>query len=134
VVVIAGLNQPKPNPQVSNATTSLYVSCKIPAECGGKTITTTKDACSKSTCCPIGNQWVLKESTSECTTAQNAYSAYIIQLFSTPPAPPPTYNYYDTENYSGGSTCCKYCTTGKPCGDSCISVNKTCNVGPGCAC
>lgn len=31
-------------------------------------------------------------------------------------------------------TCCKYCKSGKPCGDSCISVSKTCRKGPGCAC
>jgi len=31
-------------------------------------------------------------------------------------------------------TCCKRCTTGKPCGDSCIARNKTCRVGAGCAC
>jgi hypothetical protein len=30
--------------------------------------------------------------------------------------------------------CCKYCDSGKPCGDSCISVNKTCRKGRGCAC
>lgn len=31
-------------------------------------------------------------------------------------------------------TCCKYCSTGKPCGNSCISRNKTCHKGRGCAC
>jgi hypothetical protein len=33
-------------------------------------------------------------------------------------------------------TCCKHCTPGKSkaCGDSCISINKTCHKGPGCAC
>lgn len=33
-------------------------------------------------------------------------------------------------------TCCKYCNPAKskPCGDSCIGLNKTCNVGEGCAC
>lgn len=31
-------------------------------------------------------------------------------------------------------TCCKVCTTGKACGDSCIARNKTCHKGPGCAC
>jgi hypothetical protein len=31
-------------------------------------------------------------------------------------------------------SCCKYCTTGKPCGNSCISRNKTCHKPPGCAC
>lgn len=30
--------------------------------------------------------------------------------------------------------CCRYCDSGKPCGDSCISVNKTCHKGRGCAC
>jgi len=31
-------------------------------------------------------------------------------------------------------TCCKVCTTGKPCGDTCIAKSDTCHVGPGCAC
>lgn len=31
-------------------------------------------------------------------------------------------------------SCCKYCSTGQPCGDSCISASKTCRKGPGCAC
>lgn len=30
--------------------------------------------------------------------------------------------------------CCKICSKGKACGDSCISKDKNCNVGPGCAC
>jgi hypothetical protein len=30
--------------------------------------------------------------------------------------------------------CCKVCTKGKPCGDTCIAKNKVCHVGPGCAC
>jgi hypothetical protein len=32
------------------------------------------------------------------------------------------------------SSCCKECSTGKPCGDSCIAVTSTCNSPPGCAC
>lgn len=32
------------------------------------------------------------------------------------------------------STCCKVCTTGKACGDSCISQSYTCSKPPGCAC
>ncbi len=32
------------------------------------------------------------------------------------------------------SGCCKTCTTGKACGDTCIDARETCNVGPGCAC
>ena len=35
---------------------------------------------------------------------------------------------------SGVSACCRTCTTGKACGDSCISRDKTCQVGAGCAC
>lgn len=30
--------------------------------------------------------------------------------------------------------CCKICTKGKACGDTCISQDKICHVGPGCAC
>lgn len=30
--------------------------------------------------------------------------------------------------------CCKHCSTGKACGDSCISRSYTCHKGPGCAC
>jgi hypothetical protein len=30
--------------------------------------------------------------------------------------------------------CCKICTTGKACGDTCIARDKTCRVGAGCAC
>lgn len=30
--------------------------------------------------------------------------------------------------------CCRTCREGKACGDSCISRDDTCNVGPGCAC
>lgn len=38
----------------------------------------------------------------------------------------------DAAGPNGG--CCKVCTTGKACGDSCIAANLTCNVGSGCAC
>ena len=30
--------------------------------------------------------------------------------------------------------CCKICSTGKACGNTCISRDKECHVGPGCAC
>jgi len=32
------------------------------------------------------------------------------------------------------AACCKVCTTGKACGNSCISRTKTCHKPPGCAC
>lgn len=31
-------------------------------------------------------------------------------------------------------SCCKMCSTGKACGDSCISRSYTCHKAPGCAC
>jgi hypothetical protein len=30
--------------------------------------------------------------------------------------------------------CCKICTVGKACGNTCISKNDICHIGPGCAC
>lgn len=30
--------------------------------------------------------------------------------------------------------CCKICTRGKACGNTCIAQDKQCHVGPGCAC
>lgn len=30
--------------------------------------------------------------------------------------------------------CCKICTAGKACGNTCISKNDICHIGPGCAC
>ena len=32
------------------------------------------------------------------------------------------------------SACCKICTKGKACGNSCIQKSKTCHKGRGCAC
>jgi len=31
-------------------------------------------------------------------------------------------------------TCCKKCTRGQPCGNSCISASAKCKQPPGCAC
>lgn len=30
--------------------------------------------------------------------------------------------------------CCKVCSKGKPCGDTCIAQDKNCHLPPGCAC
>lgn len=35
---------------------------------------------------------------------------------------------------SSSSGCCKVCTQGKACGDTCISNSYNCNTPPGCAC
>jgi hypothetical protein len=36
--------------------------------------------------------------------------------------------------HSTAVACCKVCSVGKACGNSCISRDKTCHVGQGCAC
>ena len=33
-----------------------------------------------------------------------------------------------------GQACCKKCTKGQPCGNSCISASAKCKQPPGCAC
>src|SRR5262249_23405935 len=48
--------------------------------------------------------------------------------FTTTPTMPPT------TSTTPPVVCCKICTTGKACGDTCISATETCHVGPGCAC
>lgn len=35
---------------------------------------------------------------------------------------------------TSSGTCCKVCSTGKACGDSCINKDETCHKGAGCAC
>jgi hypothetical protein len=34
----------------------------------------------------------------------------------------------------GGDSCCKHCTKGQPCGNTCISATAKCKSPPGCAC
>ena len=57
---------------------------------------------------------------SECSSAEMVVVATPAQAVSTPTSAP--------------RVCCKYCSKGKACGDSCIARNKTCWKGPGCAC
>ncbi len=40
----------------------------------------------------------------------------------------------EKRSFSRERSCCKVCSSGCPCGDSCISCSKTCRKGPGCAC
>lgn len=42
--------------------------------------------------------------------------------------------YGGSSTSGGGGGCCVRCTSSKPCGNSCIAFDKTCNVGAGCAC
>lgn len=40
----------------------------------------------------------------------------------------------DSSSYDDSGSCCKVCSKGKACGDSCISRSYTCHRAPGCAC
>jgi hypothetical protein len=42
--------------------------------------------------------------------------------------------YASPSDNSGDRACCKVCTAGRACGNTCIAAYKTCHVGPGCAC
>lgn len=52
--------------------------------------------------------------------------------------PTPSYNYptpsYNYPTPAATGACCKICTTGRACGDSCISASYTCHKPTGCAC
>lgn len=45
-----------------------------------------------------------------------------------------TYSYDDERRSPSGAPCCRICSDGQACGDTCIARGLTCNVGPGCAC
>lgn len=59
-----------------------------------------------------------------CTdSSQSTYSSY------------PNYNSAtESSTTPVNDGCCKHCTTGQACGDSCISRSYTCHKPPGCAC
>ena len=57
------------------------------------------------------------------------------------PVPPPTWTptivvpqRFEPVPVPEQRSCCRICTSGKACGDSCISASKTCHKGGGCAC
>ncbi len=52
-----------------------------------------------------------------------------------PPTPTPAWaTRTELVQSAPARSCCKICTTGKACGDTCIRRSYTCRVGPGCAC
>ena len=51
--------------------------------------------------------------------------------------PTPTtvpFRLYESPQSQPARSCCRVCSAGKACGDSCISRSYTCHKGPGCAC
>lgn len=112
------------NYENSEETTPYYeqiVSCDF-GICGTKELT--RNQCSTYVCCQVGSSYSIAVSQSSCTSQQQAY----IESIKPPPTySPPSYNTTKT-------TCCKVCSKGKACGDSCISRSYTCHQPPGCAC
>jgi hypothetical protein len=51
-----------------------------------------------------------------------------------PPSPSPSPRATPRPTPRPGPVCCRVCTTGKACGNSCISRSFTCHQPPGCAC
>lgn len=58
------------------------------------------------------------------------------ELQRNPPAPTPRALFSTPINSTTPSprSCCRVCSAGKPCGNSCIARNKTCRQPAGCAC
>jgi hypothetical protein len=40
----------------------------------------------------------------------------------------------ESHSFAPERECCRHCTSGCPCGDTCISCSKSCHKAPGCAC
>jgi hypothetical protein len=53
--------------------TDPFISCSISSECGGGTALLKKSACSKSTCCQIGDKWYLYSDKNQCGQDQKTY-------------------------------------------------------------
>lgn len=52
----------------------------------------------------------------------------------TPLPTPPPQSFPNPPPSNSSPSCCKVCSAGKACGDSCIAKDKSCNKPPGCAC
>lgn len=50
------------------------------------------------------------------------------------PGAPEVQDTKDNDCDGTGDTCCKVCTSGLACGDTCIDPTETCTEAPGCAC
>lgn len=44
------------------------------------------------------------------------------------------FNEFQQDESAVARECCKVCSKGKPCGDTCIEKDDVCHVPPGCAC
>lgn len=51
-----------------------------------------------------------------------------------PDRPPDKTPQIEWARQAQGQACCKHCTKGQPCGNTCISAKSKCKSPPGCAC
>jgi hypothetical protein len=75
----------------------------------------------------------------QASAAANEEYRRIMSALPTPTVPKPTVRAIITvaaipTAAPTARVCCKVCTSGKACGDSCLSADKTCHQPPGCAC
>lgn len=80
----------------------------------------------------IKHQWRLSESADERTVIDTALEVCGTGDVPTRPGKAPKQVAPRTDD--APSSCCRVCKSGKPCGDACISADKTCRKPPGCAC
>ena len=71
------------------------IACEINTNCGGGTMQLRRSECSNTTCCQIGNKWVLYKDPNQCTSDQNTYyktgdagGNYVLPHYSYPTYPP----------------------------------------------
>ncbi len=100
-------------------------------KCGIKNLT--EEMCNTVVCCKIGEKYSVKDNIRICEAEQNRYMEAQEPLYIAPTTTKPT-TQTRTSTYSPKTTCCKVCSKGKACGNSCISRDKTCHQPPGCAC
>ena len=101
------------------------VKCNL-GKCGIKSLT--KSSCDKAVCCNVSGSYVYSSSKKDCNTKVSEYNDSIKTTSVSDDVPIYTPQVENTNH------CCKTCTTGKACGDSCISRSYTCHKAPGCAC
>jgi hypothetical protein len=84
---------------------------------------------------PTATVFIFQLQTDVAQPTEYIYSTNTPFIFTQPTSVQPTLITVPlpTSGDSGGG-CCKHCSVGKPCGDSCISKNYTCHKPPGCAC
>ena len=78
--------------------------------------------------------WGDGHSLRRCATAEQGVAFEPVLTAPPPPTPAPRPEPKVSRNCIPRSQCCRVCTKGRACGNSCISARYTCRKGRGCAC